>query len=492
LKKIKYILFFFIFCNAIIAQINTFSPYSRFGLGELNQNTFAHNQGMGGAFVALKPDSTFPIMINIGNPASYALIKFATFEVGGNFSNSKFTTTTSNVLKRNTNFNYASLGFPIRKKSGAAFGIMPYSNVGYNMQSNVDEANIGNVSYNYNGEGGFNKAFIGYGTMPFKDRVHHFRKKQAQKLLDSNFHYSRSSYKFKELMSEIASDFSIGTNVNYLFGTITNYTDVRYPNSLTYYNTIREKKFHVNAFTGNFGMQTGFTIDSVRHKNKDTNATNQRKGKRILREKVKFTFGYYMALNNTIKAKYDLISYNYFLTNTAGILPKDTVLNFVDQSGKITLPLEQGFGIGFKKGEKLNMVFDYAITDWSKFKLLDYTNSLKNNSRMAVGANYVPEKYATGKGTFLLRTQYRVGAFYNTGYLDIKNTRISTYGVTAGISLPVGIRTGTGLVNLGVQYGQTGTQTNNLIKENFWRINFGFTFNSTYFDDLWFRKFRYD
>lgn len=492
MKKNKLILLSLIFCNAFIAQINTFSPYSRFGLGELNQSTFAHNQGMGGAFIALKPDSTFPVMINIGNPASYALIKFATFEVGGNFSYSKFTTSASSVEKRNTNFNYASLGFPIRRKSGAAFGIMPYSNVGYNMQNVVEEENIGNVSYNYNGEGGFNKAFIGYGTMPFKERMLNFRKKQNQKMLDSNYHFSNSSYKFKNSLNKIVSDLSIGVNVNYLFGTITNYADVRYPNSLTFYNTVREKTYRVNDFTGNFGIQTAFTIDSVRHKNSDNNSTHSQFKKRILREKVKFTFGYYMALNNTIKAKYDLISYNYFLTSTAGIQPKDTVLNFVDQPGKITLPLEQGFGIGFKKGDKFNMVFDYAITDWSRFKLFDYANTLKNNTRMAIGANYVPEKYAMGKGTFLLRTQYRMGAFYNTGYLDIKNTLVSTYGITAGLSLPVGIRTGTGLINIGVQYGQTGTQTNNLVKENFWRVNFGFTFNSTYFDDLWFRKFRYD
>jgi hypothetical protein len=359
------------------------------------------------------------------------------------------------------------------------------------MQSISNVTNIGDVTYNYNGEGGFNKLFLGYGTMPFKERVLKFRKKQARNLLDSSFTFSRSRYKTKEFFSELLSDFSIGANANYLFGSIKNYTDVRYPNSLNYYNTIREKTIRINDITGNFGIQTGFTIDSVKTKNKD-NAAAGSTHKRALKEKVKFTFGYFMALNNTVKAKYDLISYNYFLTNSAGFLAKDTVINIIDEVGKIKLPLEQGFGVGFKKGEKLNVVLDYAVTNWADFKLFDYTNSLKNNSRIAIGANYVPEKFATGKGTYFLRTQYRAGAFYNTGYLDINKTMVSTYGVTAGLSLPVGIRTGTGLINLGVQYGQTGSQSNNLIKENFWRINFGFTFNATYFDDLWFRKFRYD
>ncbi|MBK7309934.1 MAG: hypothetical protein IPI93_03855 [Sphingobacteriaceae bacterium] len=490
MKKNKYILLFAIISNVFFAQINTFSPYSRFGLGELNQTTFSHNQAMAGTCIAFKPDSLYPVMINTGNPASYALIKFATFEVGGNFVRSSFTTSLSSVYKWTTNFNYGSLGFPIRRKSGAAFGIMPYSNVGYNMQSVNNEPNIGNVTYNYNGEGGFNKVFLGYGTMPFKERLMKFRKKQVNKELDSAYNISRGSYKFKELMSEIASDFSIGANANYLFGSTLNYTDVRYPNSLTYFNTIREKTVRINDFTGNFGIQTAFTIDSVKAK-KDTGNVVAGRLKRGLSEKVKITFGYYMALNNTVKAKYDLVSYNYFLNNTA-IVPKDTVLKAIDQSGKITLPLEQGFGIGFKKGEKFNLVVDYAITDWSKFKMFEYANTLKNNMRTSIGFNYVPDKYVLGKGTYFKRTQYRAGAFYNSGYLDINKTLIKTYGVSAGLSLPVGIRTGTGLVNIGVQYGVTGTQNNGLIKENFLRVNFGFTFNSTYLEDLWFRKFKYD
>jgi hypothetical protein len=449
---------------------------------------------MGGAHIAWKPDSIFPIMINTGNPASYSLIKFATFEVGGSFLASNLSSGNSGVKKYNTNFNYACLGFPIRKKSGAAFGIMPFSQVGYNMRTTVNETNIGNVDYNYNGEGGLSKVFLGYGIMPFKERSLKFRKKVYAKIQDSSLNTRLSTIKIKEFGNELLSDFSIGVNANYLFGSIRNYADVQYPNPVLYYNTIREKTIRMNAFTGNFGMQTAFTIDSVKRKSKkDTGQIVLGKGgKRALSEKIKITFGYFMALNNQLNASYDLISYNYFLTSGLGILPKDTIIKVIDAKGKIKLPLEQGFGIGIKKGERLNFVIDYAITNWSDFKLFEYANNLKNNSRIAFGVNYVPDKFATGKGTYLQRAQYRGGAFYQTGYLDLGSTLISTQGITAGISLPVGSRTGTGLINIGIQAGQTGSQNNNLVKENFFRIHFGVTFNSTYFDDLWFRKFRYD
>jgi hypothetical protein len=494
--KIKHLISI-LFCIAalnLLSQINTFNPYSRYALGELNQSTFAHNQGMGGAHIAWKPDSIFPVMINTGNPASYALIKFACFEVGGTYQNSILSSGNTSVNKHNTNFNYAALGFPIRKRSGAAFGIMPYSNVGYNMRTSVDETNIGAVDYNYNGEGGLSKVFIGYGLMPFKERLIKFRKKQNLKFQDSSYQTTRMAIKTKELVNELLSDFSIGANANYLFGSIRNYADVQYPNPLIYFNTIREQTIRLNAFTGNFGLQTAFTIDSVKRKSaKDTSSVRSVKsGKRALSEKIKFTFGYFMSLNNQLSASYDLISYNYFMTSGFGVMPKDTILKVIDAKGQIKLPLEQGFGIGFKKGERLNIIADYAITNWSDFKLFNYANTLKNNSRTAIGFNYVPDKYASGKGTYFQRAQYRGGAFHQTGYLDLRSTRISTYGLSAGIGLPVGTRNGTGLINIGLQVGQTGSQNNNLVKENFFRVNFGFTFNSTYFDDLWFRKFRYD
>jgi hypothetical protein len=59
--------------------------------------------------------------------------------------------------------------------------------------------------------------------------------------------------------------------------------------------------------------------------------------------------------------------------------------------------------------------------------------------------------------------------------------------VTAGVGLPVGIGQASSMVNVAVQYGQMGSLSNNLVKENYWRINFGFTFS-----DRWFQKFRYD
>ena len=227
-NKINTFFFLLIILPAIVlSQLNTFSPYSRYGLGEMSPTTFAHNSGMGGTYIALKPDSTMPIFINTGNPASYSLIKLTTLEVGGSFLNSNFTSGTNLIKKWTTNFSYGALGFPVMKNGGACFGIMPYTNVGYETQATSNEIGIGNVTYNYNGGGGLNKAFIGYGLMPFKLQVIKFKNKRLY-IPDSLKRLSKFEYNSIFLVKQIMSDLSIGFNANYIFGNIQNNTLNKY------------------------------------------------------------------------------------------------------------------------------------------------------------------------------------------------------------------------------------------------------------------------
>ena len=253
---------FLVFVKLIQGQNSTFSPYSHYGVGEPVPSVLAHNAGMGGAFVAFKPDSTVPIFINTGNPAAYSLIKLTALEVGGRFQYTNFKTNSTSLNKWGTNFSYGALGFPIRNNGGACFGIAPYSYVGYETKSVVNEANIGNVTYQYNGDGGLNKAFLGYGVMPFNNRLTRFRNNHLY-IPDSLKKLGRAAYLFREFNSKVLSDFSIGFNVNYLFGSINDVTKVIYPSNILYNNTLRERTMNMGNFTGNFGAQTAITIDSV-------------------------------------------------------------------------------------------------------------------------------------------------------------------------------------------------------------------------------------
>jgi hypothetical protein len=461
------------------AQTNTFNPYSRYGLGELSQKTFAHNAGMGGACIALKPDSTMPIFINTGNPASYSLIRLTTLEVGGTFVYSQFRgSNNSSLTKWGANFSYGTLGFPVRQNGGACFGIMPYSSVGYETLTQTSVQNIGTVNYQYNGSGGLNKAFLGYGLMPFNKRLIKFRSKHLY-VPDSVKTLSTSQYRSRQNVSKLLSDLSIGFNAEYLFGGISNVTRVLYPNTVYYNNTYRERSVTLGDFTGNFGLQTGLTIDSLRSKTLGH--------RRALKEKIKITFGFFMNINNPLKATYNNEVYNYILGGSGEEIIRDTVLYNTGQKGTIKLPLEQGFGIGIKKGERFNFVIDAAITNWQNFKYFENPSDLKKNYRLAAGLNFVPEKYAAGRGAFIRRINYRFGLSYETGYINLNNHSAPAYFASLGIGLPVGIGRLSSMVNISAQYGKMGPNDPALIKQDFWRVNFGFTFC-----DRWFQKFKYD
>ena len=78
-------LFWLCLSGSIQAQNLTSSPYSRYGLGEINNQSFATSQAMGGSFIAWHQDTLAPFFINTANPASLAGIRLSAFELGGQF-----------------------------------------------------------------------------------------------------------------------------------------------------------------------------------------------------------------------------------------------------------------------------------------------------------------------------------------------------------------------------------------------------------------------
>jgi hypothetical protein len=459
------------------AQILTSSPYSRYGLGELNTQTFATSAAMGGSFIAYHQDTIAPFFINTANPAGLAGIRLTTFELGGQAQFTKISSSSASINKKNINFSYGSVGFPLKRFGGGAFGIMPYSTVGYKITS-TQETTSGTMNYVFQGDGGINKAFIGAGIKPLRRQASKFNNSD---LADTLIKYHQAAkYKRKKLGKQLLSELSVGATGNFLFGTINQTTDVIYPGSITYFNSKRQRSIQVSDFTFNGGLQTHFTIDSIKSHGKH----------RILKQKIKIGFGVFVNTPMSISAKQNNIIYNYALDGFGIERPKDTILNSQNVRGTIKLPLEMGVGFSVKKGEKLTVLVDAATTKWSNFKYFDTPNNdFKNSYRVSAGLNYVPNKLAYGSSNYVKRVQYRLGVSYSDGYLDLKNTPIANYFVSAGLGLPVGIGRfdDIAVVNISAQYGKTGSLSNNLLQENYVRIVLGFTFNKR-----WFIKYKYD
>jgi hypothetical protein len=485
LKK-AFVFFACYLCSSyqIQSQNLTSSPYSRYGLGEINQQTFSPSQAMGGSFIAWHQDTLSPFFINSANPAGLAGMRLSTFELGGQ---AQFTTIRNQndfIKKRNLNFSYGSVAFPIKRFGGAAFGIMPYSTVGYKITSTEEDPNAGKMTYTFQGTGGINKAFIAAGIKPFHKQLQKFYS-SAKK--DTLLKYQKTSkYKFIKFTKNLLSEAAFGASANYLFGNIYQSTNAVYPGSTSFFNAKRERSTFVSDFTFNTGFQTHFSIDSVRN-HKKTTTPGKRRG---LKQKINIGVGFFANVPGAINARQSNIIYNYAIDGFGIERPKDTLLNSQEVKGKITMPFEMGIGLSIKKGEKLTLLMDAAKTNWTNFEYFGISNSgFRNSYRYSMGINYSPNKLAYGSSNYYKRVQYRLGLTYTDGYIDLKQTPISNYALTVGLGLPVGLGRfdDISMVNISAQCGKLGTTANNLLQEDYYRIIIGFTFNKR-----WFVKYKYD
>ena len=162
LKKLVVVLF--VFCGlSAFAQLGTSSPYSRFGLGDLQGNAFPVYNALGGGVTALSSSNS----VNPSNPASYTSFRANSFlfSTGGLHKTTQIQNSTDKQVANNSAFSHLTIAFPINSKLGASFGMLPFSNIGYTLNARDTVANADMI---YTGDGGLSKVYFGGAYEPFK------------------------------------------------------------------------------------------------------------------------------------------------------------------------------------------------------------------------------------------------------------------------------------------------------------------------------------
>ena len=136
LSSKKYLLltiFTILLFPALQAQIRIASPYSRFGLGDLSGNNNAWNFSLGQTGIALRSSSH----VNYTNPASYGGFDSLAFVFEGGFSaeSVRLTSRLQSTSRSYASLGYLSFGLPVTKWWKTAVGLVPFSDVGYNVVS---------------------------------------------------------------------------------------------------------------------------------------------------------------------------------------------------------------------------------------------------------------------------------------------------------------------------------------------------------------------
>ena len=198
--------------NYTEAQISTSSPYSRFGLGELQQSIFPEFNAYGGASTALSNSKS----VNPNNPATYTAYGPNSFllSTGGWHQTTKIKNATAEQTVNNNAFSHLVLGFPLGRRFGASIGMMPFSSTGYEIHSR-DEGNISDM--NYYGDGGISKIYFGGAYEPF-------------------------------------NGFSIGVNASYLFGSLNRRKQLIYDDESSGFNSRANSKINLKGYYYELGL----------------------------------------------------------------------------------------------------------------------------------------------------------------------------------------------------------------------------------------------
>ena len=151
-----------LFTFIVNAQSYVVSPYSRYGLGELQTNSEPISFSMGGVTSAFR--NTYSV--NPYNPASFTSFLHDKDSIpmvfnGGFKGNYSMQENQNQSTKQFAGaLNSMSFGFKAAKKWAMAFGLQPFSSVGYNIITS-DKMDSINYKLKYEGTGGFNKFWLG-------------------------------------------------------------------------------------------------------------------------------------------------------------------------------------------------------------------------------------------------------------------------------------------------------------------------------------------
>jgi hypothetical protein len=422
------------FSIAGYAQSGTNSPYSQFGLGLLSDQSHGFNSGMNGVGMGYRSGD----VVNTLNPASYSAIDSLTmvFDVGVTGQITSFKEGDTRLNAKNADFDYAVGTFRLLPKVGAAFGLLPFSTIGYSYSaSNKLNDDYGTVTESYTGSGGLHEAFVGLGW-------------------------------------NIVKPLSVGVNFSYIWGT---YTRSVSSSSSTYINTLsKEYTANINTYGITLGAQW----------------------QQDLNQKDRLTFGATVGLGHEIKANPTCRIVNVNSVTSA----RDTTSFTINSGMKLPMTYGVGLGwnhgtkwfvgadVEMQKWGSVDFPDYYTGADGKATYALR-SGMLKDCYKVNIGADYLPA--SSGRHLYQV-IHYRFGAGYATPYYNINGQEgPKEVSVSAGLGIPLGSvywnRQGhmRPTLNIGFQWSRTAAK--DLITDNTFRINIGLTFN-----ERWFAKWKVD
>ena len=409
--------------TSAFAQSTTNSPYSQFGLGDLTDQSVSFNKGMNGVGLGMHRGNE----VNPMNPASYSSIDSLTFLFDAGMSG-QITNYSENGKKfsgKSGGFDYVSALFRAFKNVGVSFGVLPYSNIGYEyLQSGIlDDRDETEVASQYSGEGGLHQMYIGAGFRPIKP-------------------------------------LSVGFNLSYLWGDYSRSMATVESSNLSV--LAKEYRADISSYKLDFGVQFDLPLN----------------------KKDYLTLAAVWSPGHSLKSDPECL-----IANVKTSISKADTTTYVISDG-LKIPTTFGFGVAYHHAQNLRVGADLHIQKWGSVDFPSYTSGvyalksglLKDSYRLNLGGEWTPNPMAR---SVFKRIQYRAGVGMVTPYYYINGKEgPKEFSASIGFGIPIA----NGYNNRSVLHisGQfVRRSADNLIKENMFRLNIGFTFN-----EKWFAKWK--
>ena len=408
------IVFLLLFIPQLVsAQSGSTSPYSATGLGEKNFSGTQASRHMGGLDVF-----TDSIHANLNNPASYGFMKVTTYSVGIHYKNTNLVSTTESQYLDNASLDYLAISIPAGK-FGFGFGIIPYSSVGYQIETispNVEGINLLN---RYEGRGGINQTYFSVGV-------------------------------------PITSFLAVGASAQYNFGNL-------------FYRT---GQFAEGVENGTFltnqsslsGLNYQFSIQA--------NIPIQRK------YLLQGMFSYQPEAE--LNSQNSRIFYTQSITNETVVDFQEIDLT---SRGLNETTLEASattkFGFGFGQNKKWFLGYQKNLIKSANFnnKIFERNNvDYKDAKQWSVGGFYIPN-YASFSN-YWSRVVYRFGFRSEQMSVIMNNIPLTETSISFGVGLPLGSLSN---ANIGIEISRRGEKNPNLIQETYVAMQIGLSLNDIWF-----------
>lgn len=372
--------------------------------------------------------------VNYINPASYSALDSLTFIFDAGLSGqiTNFNENGHKINANNADFEYAVAAFRAFKHVGVSFGIVPFTNVGYNYAITDYLNDDRDVAYTntYSGSGGIHQVYFGAGW-------------------------------------EFLKGLSVGANISYLWGdidrsVINSYSDGSI-NTLSKYYTASVKSYKLDV-----GLQYQLALDK----------------KNALAIGLTYGLGHKLGTDPTC---------NIISTNTMTAVA-DTA-SFTVNNG-LEIPTSFGAGVMWNHANKLKLGADFSYQQWGslqypvyrvvndepRYELTD--DYYKDRYKVTVGGEFCNDEMSR---RFFDRIRFRAGVSYATSYYKINGLDgPDEISASIGFGIPiVNAYNNRSVLNISGQWVHSAA--NGLLTENTFRINIGITFN-----ERWFMKWKVD